>query len=148
MKAVPFALMSLLVLAVPPVVAGQFTTTCFSDLPTCSGLVNDLVTDKFTEAYPADAWEIVILAETHRYETGGAVSYAVVGVARRQPANAKGDSPSLVPEYRFTSTTRSNDDSKQVTADAARTMTRDTIRSAVSDMMAACAEKPKCDLLR
>lgn len=63
--------------------AAQFN--CDSDLPdlgnaSCATLVGDLVPPRFTQAYPAGAYRIVLMAASARYDDGGVSGYALAGV--------------------------------------------------------------------
>jgi len=86
-----------------PVLAGEFKCHAFGDSG-CAHLINDVVTDKFIDKFPAKKYEIVVIYQFQIYSDGGGVGYAVAGVApvlEGQYANG-----ALVPKVRFVSTVR------------------------------------------
>jgi len=64
-----------------PSYAGEFRVSCFSSLSDCASKVTDLVTDKFTQRFPASRFKIAVVAEFQQYSDGGGVGYAVAGVS-------------------------------------------------------------------
>lgn len=139
MKALGAALVLGLLCIAAPASAGVYSVNWYADVPDASALVRDIVTDRFTEKFPADDWNIVVVAEFHAYSDGGGVGYAVAGVA------PKVNSPmALFPIRRYSSTTRIVN--RTVGPREQREQTEDLIRRAVEQLMAACDASATCEV--
>ena len=117
----------------------DFTWECGHADVSCRGLMNDLVTQKFTARFAHDRYAIQVYAETTRFDQGDGVTMAIVGV---------------VPRARGTHAHMPNRIWRVVTYHARvgdayerQQKSRNAIRRAVENMMASCDDSPSCDIL-
>lgn len=122
-----------------PSYAGEFRVSCFSSLSDCASKVTDLVTDKFTQRFPASRFKIAVVAEFQQYSDGGGVGYAVAGVSP-----VLKDNTTLFPIRRFASTVRIKD--RTMSPYDVTKETEELLRRAVEQLMAACDSSPSCDV--
>ena len=121
---------------------GNFHMRCFFEHNKCAALIRDIVSDRFTVRYPADQWQIVVIASVHRFSNGGGTAFAVAGVS---PRSRNDQQPGIVPSYRFSSVV--NDPGPlQLTSRQALNELEEAIRGAVENMMTACETSPECRL--
>lgn len=119
--------------------AGEFRLSCFSDVSDCADKVSHIVTDKFTKKFPANRFQIAVIAEFQKYSDGGGVGYAIAGVT-----TIPKDKSTIIPKNRYASTTRivnSNISAYDVTKE-----TEELLRRAVENLMADCDRSPSCDV--
>jgi hypothetical protein len=118
--------------------AGAFSFNCSTDV-SCSDLLSDVVTEKFTTKFPNDIYEIFVLSHTSVFSNGTSASYAVVGVVPKSKLshyfapNRSWDSVSYYGSL-------GNAYDKQ-------NKSREIIRKAVESMMAACEDSKGCEIL-
>lgn len=117
--------------------AGEFRISCNTSVD-CNNLVNDLVSDKFINRYPAKKWEIYVLSDSLQYTNTGVSGMALVAVRPR-----RADGLSVVPERRFfyhmKNPSINNPHEKN-------NFEREMIRAGVEYMMAECDSKPNCNI--
>ncbi|MDC7704031.1 hypothetical protein [Vogesella indigofera] len=117
--------------------AGQYRFFCNVNVD-CTDLFTDLVSDNFTNKYPAKNWEIYVLADTVQYTTDVVTGMAFAGV---RPYRA--DGLSVVPGLRFNShryeTATNNPYEKNK-------IEREVIRGAIEYMMSECERRPNCNI--
>jgi hypothetical protein len=112
-------------------------STCRANVE-CTGLFNDLVTDKFLAKFPSDRWTIFVYADTYVFGDGKATSQAVVGVV---PISKEKFIyfPNQTSSHIVTTPRLSAGYDKQ-------DVERKTIRRAVEKLMASCNEVKNCEL--
>lgn len=65
--------------------AGEFMAICYGpieEVPPCATMINDIVTDQFTQKYPVSKYQIVIIFDRMTFgNLGTTVTHAIAGVA-------------------------------------------------------------------
>ena len=114
--------------------AGTFHTNCEAELNDCGKTVVDIVTDKFISRFPADKWELTIIADVMTFPDGGRIAHAVVGVTPR----GKNEAPvnrELAAIYLAPGKIKSVQDALV-----------EVIRNGVSELMDDCDHSKTCDV--
>lgn len=78
-----YLILPILLAMAQPAVAGEFSVRCAyvnQNLDNCASSIKDIVTDKFTEKYRSDKYQIFVHSYVTGYSNGGFTSYAVTGV--------------------------------------------------------------------
>lgn len=122
-----------------PSMAGEFRVHCFGPVSNCATKVNDIVTDKFSQRFPATRYQIAVVAEFQPYSNGGGVGYAVAGISP-----VLKDNTTQFPINRFSATTRIID--RKISPYDVTKETEELLRRAVEQLMAACDRSPSCDV--
>ena len=118
--------------------AGEFSYDCFQSDLSCKNLFNDLVTQKFTNAYNYKKWSIFVYGDKAAFSDGSGVTYTIVGLV-----DANANSPFPKTWWR-----RVHYYQNMGNAYAENKELHTLIREAVTDMMADCDASPTCDLLK
>lgn len=143
MRRTPSLIVAALLVAHPcAALAGQFYAIGSGSGIEIAENIADLVSDKFTEHYPAARYAIHVIYDFQSHAEGGGVGFAVAGVVPR----AKGSDWTYTPLDRFVVTQRYN--GARLDAQERQRLGLETIRQAVRHMMQACDSSPHCDILR
>ncbi|WP_137917080.1 hypothetical protein [Hydrogenophaga sp. 2FB] len=128
------------VCAAPMVFAGEFYAHVYGGRSAeGANLIKGVVTDKFTDHFPAAKWKIVILSSAYMTSSGG-LAHASVGISPKGP---KSDVP-----RRFFSAYATKSDNASLTPAQLSELERLAIRNATTEMMVACENEAKCDVYK
>lgn len=134
-KLLPAALLALTAAAAQ---AGTYSYLCNTNVK-CDELFSDLVTERFTTRYNSNKWELFVVADFIRYSDNTGSGMALVGVRPRAGKNDTGIFPSRYWTYhRYSPTVK--------TAYDVAEEEKQVIRSAVTELMAACDNTQNCKL--
>jgi hypothetical protein len=121
--------------------AAQFGVNCYyknENLQACAKVVADIVTDKFTNKFPATQYRIFVYSNIHSYTNGGYSAFAVAGVVLKDSND--------FPSYQF-STSKINQEGKYTSIQLAQ-YEYEVYRSAVQSLMERCEISPTCDVFK
>lgn len=122
-----------------PSVAGDFYTSCYSDI-SCSTNITNVVTDRFTTRFPSSRYEIVAYVDSDTFGDGQSIAFATVGVTPR--THGRYGEMSLFPVRRFSVYWHGSLGSKTLQIEEI-----EVLRMAVADLMKSCAQTKSCNLL-
>jgi len=117
--------------------AGRYVCQGYGDNG-CAEHIRDLVTDDFTQRYPADKFKIVVVYAFIPYSDGGGVGYAMAGVSPVLKAN--GIDFAIVPKQRYSWTSLRR--GPHVSPREKNELEVSLIRGAVENLMEACRKGP------
>jgi hypothetical protein len=142
MKLSKFCSMALAALAIVavPARAGDFNVFCSytnENLQKCAAVVSDIVTDKFTQKFPATKFQVFVHSHMQAFTDGGYAAYAVAGVIPKGSGE--------FPDYRV-STTNIDGTSKMFSGVQLAEIEKSNYRSAVRALMEKCEISPSCEI--
>jgi hypothetical protein len=117
--------------------AGEFAITCYStnlDPKTCSASISDIITERFTKAYPYAKYQLVEISDAS--ESG--VAFASVGITQRP----KIDGQVVFPVARVTASGYLKD----IKEDQRKPFEIETLRKATQGLMEACDKALDCNI--
>lgn len=120
-----------------PSIAAPFSFYCRSDVR-CDGLLDDLVTDKFTSRYPHTKWRIFVESHPYSFGDGAGAAHASVGVT------SAGTGKQIILPGKTLGHLLTRENVKS--AYAKQQIERDVIRAAVEALMAQCDDSKNCDV--
>lgn len=119
------------------VFAGEFAITCYStnlDPKTCSASISDIITERFTKAYPFSKYQLVEISDA----SDSGVAFASVGIALRP----KVDGQVVFPVARVTASGYL----KEIKEDQKKPFEIETLRKATQWLMEACDKALDCNI--
>lgn len=117
--------------------AGRYVCQGYGDNG-CAEHISDLVTDEFTQRYPADKFKLVVVYAFIPYSDGGGVGYAMAGISPQLKAN--GIDFAIIPKQRYSWTTRRS--GPYVGPREKNELEVGLIRGAVENLMESCRKGP------
>ena len=126
--------------------ACEYRMRCFFSHQQCAALIAEIVSERFTTRYPADKWQIVVIAEVHRFSNGGGTAFSIAGVAPRLPSEpGVGAAPAAVPKQRFSSVMNIAGPRHLAGKEEIEEL-ENVIRRSVENLMTECERTPNCNV--
>jgi len=135
---IKYLLVFVLIVTGSNVFAGSFSYNCSSSDVSCNDLFNDLITDKFTNRYDHNKYEIFVYSRSRGFSNGSGIVFTFVGVAPIVNKELNVMPNSSYNNYGYFENIGD--------AYSSNEKLKNSIRKAITSMMADCEETPNCNI--